>query len=105
MNILKVLSAGGVLALSVGAANAATYYATDVIASDPGFCDTTRDGGACSKPSRYNPDNAKGAPDGRFYSLGLTTYNDDGSVDDFAFGSSPTTVTTPPCGAVPANAP
>ena len=82
MNILKVLSAGGVLALSVGAANAATYYATDVIASDPGFCDTTRDGGACSKPSRYNPNNAKGAPDGRFYSLGLTTYNDDGSVDD-----------------------
>ncbi len=28
---------------------------------------------------------------------------DDGSVDDFAAGSSPTTATTPPCGDVPAN--
>ena len=28
---------------------------------------------------------------------------DDGSVDDLAAGSSPTTATTPPCGDVPAN--
>ena len=83
----KSLMAAAVAALAIGmssaASFAATIYATSVVAVAPG---TYQDGvtpipalpinGTPTNGSRLDPDNALGAPDGQFYSLGFG-----GSID------------------------
>ncbi|SFR19354.1 VPLPA-CTERM sorting domain-containing protein [Poseidonocella sedimentorum] len=68
MNLLKTLTASAIIALSAGAASAATIiYADSVISStDSDVSDGISTGG-----SRTDIDNALGAPDGRFFSIGL----------------------------------
>lgn len=84
MKSLNMLLAAGAVTLAGGAANAATYYATTVESVSPGLCDTAYQDPIqrqCSKePSRYVPSNALGERDGNFYSLGLTTDEQEGSI-------------------------
>lgn len=65
MNALKILLAGAALAVSAAGANAAVFYADKVVSKTPGFC-TPHCAGA-----RQNANNALGAADGNFYSMGF----------------------------------
>lgn len=69
MNALKTLLAGAALAVTASAGNAAVFYADEVIVEDAGNC--TGSVAACNADDRNNTDNATGATDGLFYSLGL----------------------------------
>lgn len=65
MNALKILLAGAALAVSAAGANAAVFYADKVISKTPGTCTPSCSG------VRQNANNALGAADGSFYSLGF----------------------------------
>ncbi len=67
MNIVKSLALAAVLAASAATAQASVIYATAVDSFTQGG--TTVSGGI--KPDRSNPNNALGAPDGKFVSIGL----------------------------------
>jgi hypothetical protein len=68
MNKLKLLALGAAFAATSGAANAAVYYADEVISANYGTCTRAE---LCNANDRQNTDNALGAPDGSFYSLGF----------------------------------
>lgn len=68
MNKLKLLAVGAAFAATSGAANAAIYYADEVISANYGTC---TGGDRCDNDNRLNVNNALGAPDGAFYSLGF----------------------------------
>lgn len=86
MKYFTQLIAAAALTLAGGAADAATYYANTVISSHQGLC---KHGGGdpvnanhCSI-FRSNPDDALGAPDTKFFSLG------DGGDITLGFGGTP----------------
>ena len=65
MNALKILLASAALTVSAAGANAAVYYADKVISKTHGTCTP-----GCSA-ARQNENNALGATDGNFYSMGF----------------------------------
>ncbi|KGJ13419.1 VPLPA-CTERM sorting domain-containing protein [Paracoccus sanguinis] len=66
MTKMKMMITAAALALSAGAANAAVYYATDVVDYSVGSCSPKSCAG-----DRYDKMNALGAPDEKFTSLGM----------------------------------
>lgn len=72
MNSLKLFLTTAVLAVSSGAASAAVIYADTVLGTSAGAISD----GAATPGVRTDPDNALGAPDGAFYSVGIG-----GSID------------------------
>ncbi len=69
MNAIKTLLAGLVLAASTVGANAATYYANNIVSVTPGTCTGTEAG--CSWNDRENVNNAVDGDDNTFYALGF----------------------------------
>lgn len=67
MSKFKMVIAASAVALSAGAANAAVYYASTVESYNQGGC--TRPAECVA--SRYDANNALGAPDDQFVSLGM----------------------------------
>ena len=68
MNKLKLLALGVAFAATSGAANAAIYYADEVISANYGTC---TGGARCDDDDRLTVTNALGEPDDSFYSLGF----------------------------------
>lgn len=69
MNVTKTLLAGLALAASTVGANAATYYANNVVSVTPGLCTGTVSG--CASNDRQNVANAVDTDDNTFYALGF----------------------------------
>lgn len=71
MNVLKTLLAGAALAASAAGANAATYYADKVISSEMGDCYSNAGLPMGCAGVRSDTNNALGAANGLFYSMGF----------------------------------
>lgn len=69
MNATKTLLAGLALAASTVGANAATYYANNVVSVTPGVC--TGSPAACASNDRQNVANAVDTDESTFYALGF----------------------------------
>lgn len=69
MNVIKTLLAGAVFALTASGANAAVVYADKVVSASYGTCSASSK--LCTVNDRKNTNNALGATDGAFYSLGF----------------------------------
>ena len=92
MKALKTLLLGGALAMAASGANAAVFYADKVLSANFGGC--THPAG-CTNPTRIDPQNALGATDGKFYSLGFGGSLTVGfSQPKFTIGTGTTRVST-----------
>ncbi|WP_265501153.1 VPLPA-CTERM sorting domain-containing protein [Paracoccus beibuensis] len=69
MNTIKALLAGAALMASAAGANAATYYANNVVDAVAGVCEGTASG--CAANDRKNTANAVDGDSNTFYSLGF----------------------------------
>lgn len=69
VNTYKTLLAGLILAVSTAAANAATYYADNVVSVKPGICAASASN--CAANNRKNVMNAVDMDDSTFYAMGL----------------------------------
>ena len=69
MNVIKTLLAGAVFAMTASGANAAVVYADKVVSASYGTCSASSK--LCTGNDRKNTNNALGATDGAFYSLGF----------------------------------
>lgn len=71
MKLVKTLLVAGALVVSGAAANAATIFADTVVDYTQGFCTGAALGCDAYDQTRYDENNALGAPDGDFTALGF----------------------------------